>query len=110
MTCEKIPSIGEIQINAGEDKMTVNCHFECASKLSLIVQDCLGRPIINKDFEVDETTDSLSFHISNCSPGKYHAWIFNDAEIAIRQFNIEQEKGAHHTAIRKFASIFLFWL
>ncbi|MBI5914190.1 MAG: hypothetical protein HY842_02340 [Bacteroidetes bacterium] len=96
---------GEITLEPS-DKLTASlpCQFKESERLSILVLDESGRAVVEKNFEVDETTEALMFDVSSLVAGTYHTWIYVAGQTFIREFQMEPEAGTgfFDKLLRKF--------
>jgi|GEM_PF-5776169 len=86
---EPITLLGEVNFQkAGE---TAILSFDaCEScNVQIIVQDKLGRSVLSLDQFVEEGSDTLQFDTKELSNGDYHAWIYVNDKVFVRQFTVE---------------------
>ena len=97
-------SLGEITIDSQRAEALFCGTFSNSGNLQLILQDGLGRSVLTKEYSVDETTEALTFDVSNLKAGNYHAWIYIDDMVFVRQLNLE--KKDEQGLITRLLSIF----
>ncbi len=98
------PQLGEITIAPQEVQAVLSCSISHSNSLQLILQDALGRSVLTKEFTVNKTTEALTFDVSSLKEGNYHAWIYIDDVVFVRQFNLE--KKDEEGLVSKLLSIF----
>jgi hypothetical protein len=85
---EPITFLGEVNFQkAGE---TAILSFDgCEScNVQVIVQDKLGRSVLSIDTQLD-SSGHLQFETKELSNGDYHAWIYVNDKVFVRQFTVE---------------------
>lgn len=87
-------TVGELEIISHADKKaTLSYSIPENGRISIVIQDQLGRPCFEKDFQVVKDSNQLTFSLPAMSPGEYHAWISFGDKTAIRQLRIPPSKG-----------------
>ena len=86
--------LGEFKLsNENQGTAHIACAFVSPIKVEIIVQDQLGRAVISKSFDADESTTSLSIDISKLDSGNYHTWIYFEDQQLIRSLKVTNNEA-----------------
>lgn len=93
-------------MSLAEKKATLSYSIPSDGRLSIVIQDQLGRPCFEKDFQLTKDSEKLTFHLPSMSPGEYHAWISFGDKTVIRPLLVPHEQGGFK--ITKWMNLFSF--
>ena len=84
--------IGELTpvLTEGSLSAALDCTVPSAVKISIIVQDELGRSCWEKSFELPAGRSTLDLDFSNLKKGNFTAWVDVAGETVIRSFSVEE--------------------
>ncbi len=86
--------IGDLKvISQADKKVSLSYDVPKNGRLSIVIQDQLGRPHFDKIFSISKDRHQLMFSLAALAPGEYHAWITFGEKTAIRALSIPQTKG-----------------
>ncbi len=68
--------------------LTLPCHFDENTRLSIIIQNKLGSAVFEDNFELTSSDDKLEIKIPDVTGGDYTAWIDVNGQVSIRNIHI----------------------
>ena len=94
--------IGEFFPNpvAGQE-VKLSSYLPHRGRLSVVLQDQLGRPRLQKDLDLDRGSHTLSFRLPKLKNGEYHAWISFGDQTVIRTLQVKTEAKGLTGILRK---------
>jgi len=98
---EKTIEIGEFRFHPN-DLNTVELPYQSSAemRLSLILQDNLGRPITQKNVALRPGANSLSLQLPRMKEGEYYAWLSIGNKTFIRTLSIQRAASSWSTWAR----------
>lgn len=88
-----------------EDRIAaIACSVKDSFVIHLIVQDKLGRSVLDETIQVNENTHEILFQTTGLKPGAYHAWLYIEEKVFVKSFQIseENESGFFEKIFSKF--------
>jgi hypothetical protein len=84
--------LGKIIVSTEEKTALLEVSTEQAKRCSLIVQNKVGRPCYEKQFNLEAGTHSLKFPIGALKAGNYFVWLHFDNQTKMTAFEIVEEE------------------
>lgn len=84
------------------EEVKMSCFFPHRGRLSIVLQDVLGRPRLRKELDMDRGSHTLSFQLPKLKTGEYHAWISFGDQTVIRPLQVQVAEKGLKNIFRKF--------
>jgi hypothetical protein len=103
--------VGEIYIHSEEGRAVLDVKNDKAQTVSLIVQDKVGKPCYEQQWELELGNQSLQFPIADLKAGTYFAWLHYADKTKMSSFKITASPGTKPESKKKFllSSKFFSW-
>jgi len=103
--------LGEIIVTATEKTAQLEVSTEQAQRCSLIVQNKVGRPCYEKQYNLEAGTNTLRFPVGALKAGNYFVWLHYDNKTKMVAFEIhsEQEPAVEEKKRAGFSFNFFSW-